>query len=173
MNSFFSSKRLNSLVPPIVAVIALIGFRIWYFTPNYDEGEVAANFSAELLNGDRFELSDLRGSYVLLDFWGSWCGPCRREAPTLKAIHEEAGDRLAIVSVAIERSAQNWQRAIEQDERNWPYQIMEETSSLKFLNGPISDLYNVNQVPFHFLIDPDGKVVGVNMGWNEILSAVE
>ncbi|MEM6877976.1 MAG: TlpA disulfide reductase family protein [Bacteroidota bacterium] len=173
MNAFFTSQNFRSLLLPIVVLVGILGFRSWYFTPNYDEGEVAANFSGDLLGGARFELSDLRGSYVLLDFWGSWCGPCRREAPALKAIHEEVGDRLNIVSVAIERSSQNWQKAIQQDERNWPYHLMEQTESTRFLSGPISDLYGVNQLPTHFLIDPEGMVVGVNMGWNEIMSAVE
>ncbi|MEM6395970.1 MAG: TlpA disulfide reductase family protein [Bacteroidota bacterium] len=173
MRSDISKKMIGSVVLPVLALVAIFGFRAWYFTPNYDEGEKAADFTSELIDGSRFSLSDLRGSYVLLDFWGSWCGPCRKEAPALKAIHEEAGGKLAIVSVAIERSAQNWKKAIDQDERNWPYHIMEETSSTRFLNGPISDLYGVNEVPTHFLIGPDGEIVGVNMGWNEIMSTIK
>ncbi|MEM7573878.1 MAG: TlpA disulfide reductase family protein [Bacteroidota bacterium] len=166
-------KLLQSWGLPLLLLGLVFVFRWWYFQNNFEAGETAADFSGQLLDGSDFQLSQLRGDYVLLDFWGSWCRPCRAEAPELRALHQEAGDRLQIVSVAIERNSEHWQTAIAQDQRNWPYHLMDATSSLKFLNGPISDLYGVNQVPTHFLINPAGEVVGVDLSWREILSEIK
>lgn len=170
-------SRGKQLFQSIGVPLALIGlaflFRLWYFQPNFSAGEPAADFSGKLLDGSSFQLSQLEGQYVLLDFWGSWCGPCRAKSPELRALNQEAGDKLQIVSVGVERNAEHWKKAMQQDGRDWPYQIMDETNSLKFLNGPISDLYGVNQVPTHFLINPAGEVIGVDLAWNEILERID
>lgn len=147
---------------PLLLLVAWFGGRYWYFTPSVGAEEMAAEFTAMRADGQTFSLSDLRGGYVLLDFWGSWCGPCRRESPALVALHRDYGDRLTIVSIAIERDSSSWQRARAQDARLWPYQVMDNTESLKFLGGEITDLYGVNQVPTNFLIGPAGEVIDVN-----------
>lgn len=144
---------------PLILLAAYFGGRAWYFTPSVGSEELATDFTAVRADGQSFSLSDLRGGYVLLDFWGSWCGPCRRESPALVALQ----DKVTIVSIAIEKDSSRWQRARTQDARLWPYQVMDKTESLKFLGGEVASLYGVNQVPTNFLIDPDGYVVRVNV----------
>lgn len=124
-------------------------------------------------DGTTFALSELQGGYVLLDFWGSWCGPCRRESPALVALEQNTSDKLTIVSIAIERDSSAWQRARTQDARNWPYQVMDYTKSFKFLGGNIAGQYGVNQVPTNFLIDPEGMVVGVSLPLQEVAKLVQ
>ena len=148
---------------PFLLLVAWFGGRYWYFTPSVATEDLAADFLAVRADGRAFRLSDLRGQHVLLDFWGSWCGPCRRESPTLRAVNEQFADRLTVVSVALERDSSSWQRALRQDGRDWPHQVMDRTGSLKFLSGEIADRYGVKQVPTNFLIDPEGRVVGVNV----------
>jgi len=155
---------------PLLLLLAYFGGRAWYFTPSVSTDELAKDFTAVRADGQSFTLSELQGSYVLLDFWGSWCGPCRKESPELVRLHEELGDRLNIVSIAIERDSSAWIRARTQDQRTWPYQVMDHTESFKFLGGSVASTYGVKQVPTSFLIDPAGKVLGVDLPFDEIRS---
>ena len=93
---------------PLIILAVYFGGRAWYFTPSVGEEEIAADFSAVRADGQPFNLSDLRGEYVLLDFWGSWCGPCRRESPALVALQ----DKITIVSIAIEKDSSRWQALV-------------------------------------------------------------
>jgi thiol-disulfide isomerase/thioredoxin len=157
---------------PLFLLAAYFGGRAWYFTPNVGEAEVAKDFTAMRADGQSFRLSDLRGGYVLLDFWGSWCGPCRRESPALVQLQQQTKDQLTVVSIAIERDSTAWERARTRDARDWPFQVMEYTSSLKFLGGKVAELYGVNQVPTNFLIGPEGVVIGVNIPLEEVLTVL-
>lgn len=157
---------------PLLILAAYFGGRAWYFSPNVSSEEAAKNFTAIRADGQSFTLNDLQGGYVLLDFWGSWCGPCRQESPALVRLNKLTENKLTIVSVAIERDSSAWARAREKDNRSWPYQVMDKTSSLKFLGGEVATLYGVNQVPTNFLIDPAGIVVGVNLPLQEVVNQV-
>jgi thiol-disulfide isomerase/thioredoxin len=158
---------------PLLLLAFYFGGRYWYFTPSVSENEAAENFTAIRADGKTFQLSDLQGGYVLIDFWGSWCGPCRRESPSLVALNQRAGDKLTIVSVAIEKDSTRWKNAMSQDARQWPYQVMDQTESLKFLGGDVASLYGVNKVPTNFLIDPKGQVIGVNVPLAEVAKTLE
>lgn len=153
---------------PLVLLALWFGGRAWYFAPNVGTEETAADFSAVRADGQAFDLQDLRGGYVLLDFWGSWCGPCRRESPELVSLNASTKDRLTIVSIAIERDSAAWKRAIAKDLRKWPYQVMDKTDSFKFLDGNVAGIYGVKQVPTNFLIDPKGVVIAVDVPLSEI-----
>jgi len=158
---------------PLVILALWFGGRAWYFSPNVGAEEIATNFSAVRADGKAFTLKELRGGYVLLDFWGSWCGPCRRESPELVNLHAATKDRLTIVSVAIERDSAAWRRARTKDNRSWPYQVMDQTDSFKFLAGNVAGLYGVRQVPTNFLIGPDGVVLGVNLPLGEVAALLK
>ncbi len=162
----------------LIVLLALAGYyigRYLYFQPKYTNGVGAPNFSATLPDGRNFALSDLQGSYVLLDFWGSWCGPCRVQSPALRALHQqyreaqfEDADGLKIVSVGIERDSTRWQAAIAADQLNWPHHIMETTPNLRFFDAPIANLYGIKEVPTTYLINPRGEIIGVNMALDQV-----
>lgn len=157
------SKLFNILL--VVAGVALIGNYI-YRRPKYDENEKAPNFQSRLIDGRDFSLRDVQGSYVLLDFWGSWCGPCRKENPELVRLHEKFHNQLLdsghtrfhIVSIGIETNRDRWERAILQDQLSWPHHILQNQR----FNSPIAKLYGVREIPTKYLINPDGAIVLVN-----------
>jgi thiol-disulfide isomerase/thioredoxin len=162
-------KRYRWWLVVLVLAGVLIG-RYLYFLPKYTNGRVAPAFEAVLRDGSPFALQDLRGSYVLLDFWGSWCGPCRVQNPAWVAMYQEFssqtfadGRGFHIVNVGVERDSARWLQAIAQDRLGWPHHIMDATSSLRFFNGGIAELYGIKQVPTSYLIDPQGQIIGVGM----------
>jgi len=155
--------------------LVLILSRALYMTPSYQKGEQAPNFEARLLNGHPFALTALRGRYVLVHFWGSWCGPCRRENPTLRQLWLEFkgrnfsdADGFEIVSIAIELDENRASRAIKQDALSWEYHIVDIGQSLRFFDAPISDLWGVNQVPTNFLLNREGEIIGYNLSSEEL-----
>ncbi|MCB0638618.1 MAG: TlpA family protein disulfide reductase, partial [Lewinella sp.] len=162
-------RRYGWVIVLLLAAGWFIG-RYFYFMPKYTNGVDAPVFNATLANGQPFALEDLRGNYVLLDFWGSWCPPCRAQNPALRKLYDDYqsvtfpdGARFNVVSVAIERDSARWQRAIAQDDLHWPYHIMQQTASLHFFDAPIANQYGIRQVPSSYLIDPQGQIIGVNM----------
>ena len=157
---------------PLALLLGWFGGRAWYFAPAAVEKELAPDFTAVRADGRTFALSDLRGKKVLLDFWGSWCGPCRRESAALTQLNQQYKDELTIVSIAIERDSTAWNRARSQDARSWPYQVFSQSASLKFLNGELPDLYGIKRVPSNVLVDEEGRVLGVNMDLNEVAAAL-
>lgn len=111
-------------------------------------------------NGKDLRLSDLRGQVVLVDFWASWCKPCRIENPNLvKAYNKYKNQGFTIFSVSLDKDRNAWLQAIEQDNLSWNYH----TSDLKFWQNAAAQLYGVNSIPAAFLIDREGKIVGKNL----------
>ncbi len=159
----------------LIALAVLVAGRYVYFKPRFVQGERAPDFSAVRKDGQSVRLSDLRGNYVLLDFWGSWCGPCRAQSPALVELHRKyEGKKLGdgagfqILSIGVERDAGSWERAIAQDGLSWPSHILDQSASLRFFNGPIASMYKIRQVPTTFLINPDGDIMGINLSPEEV-----
>ena len=159
----------------IIAIIGVYIGKYFYKKPRFVNGEVAKEFTATNIDGTKFSLSDLEGKYVLLDFWGSWCGPCRQENPGLTALYnkyknEKLGksDGFEIVGIAVEFDENRWRNAIQKDQLNWSYQILDLTTSTKFFNAPVANIYGVKQLPTKYLVNPDGRIVGVNQSTEEI-----
>ena len=124
---------------------------------NTEVGKVAPDFSAPKPNGDMLALNDIKGKVTIIDFWASWCKPCRRENPNVVKVYEKYHDKgLEIISVSLDKGGQKarWLKAIDDDNMNWHH-----VSNLKFWNEPVARLYNVSGIPATFILDEDGKIV--------------
>lgn len=148
-----------------ILLLALFG-KYLYLKPRFVQGEVAPVFSGTLVDGSAFSLDDLTGNYILLDFWGSWCGPCRQASPSLVKIYREFArparggqPGFQIVSVGVESNPTRWKQAILQDQLEWPWHL----TDTDMFNGEIAQLYGVKAIPTTYLIDPDRMIIGVNL----------
>jgi thiol-disulfide isomerase/thioredoxin len=162
-------KKLSILIP-ILIVLFYIG-KYFYLKPKFKSGDKAIDFSAKLMDGSQFNISDLKGKYVLLDFWGSWCGPCRADNPNIVALNETYNGKtfsdasgFEIVSIGVERNEASWKKAIAQDGLVWKYHILQ-TDNFK---SPIPMLYSVREIPTKYLLDTEGNVIFTNPSFAEI-----
>jgi thiol-disulfide isomerase/thioredoxin len=168
------SRLFNILF--IGMALFLIG-RYIYMLPAYSKGETAPDFAIGVReSGDSLYLSDLQGSWVLIDFWGSWCPPCRRENPKLVALYQKFRSQegvkkspgFEIVSVGIERNTPSWERAIQADRLSWPYHVLDKSRNLKFFDGPIADKYEIKKIPTKYLIDENQQIIAVDPSIQEL-----
>ena len=139
-----------------LTVAVLIVMLKFSFAPEY--GIQAPNFEAELIDGTKFKLSNLKGKYVVLDFWGSWCGPCIKESPKLVELSHKFKDRAEIVSIALEKESNSWKKVSQKFGYNWKYQIVDINSFV--LMSSIAQKYGVSEIPAKFLISPEGELLG-------------
>lgn len=110
-------------------------------------------------NGKQHRLSEFSGKYVLIDFWASWCVPCRKEVPFLKKVFQKYKDKgFTILSISMDASVEAWKTAVAQDGLTW-LQLNDQKST----NGETADLYGVKSLPANFLIDPSGKIITKNL----------
>ncbi|MFN0083532.1 MAG: redoxin domain-containing protein [Ferruginibacter sp.] len=131
-------------------------------------GVTAADFTQPDTSGKIISLSSLRGKYVLVDFWASWCGPCRAESPTLvKAYNKYKTKNFEILSVSLDENKGRWLKAIKDDGYTWP-----QVSDLKQANDAAL-LYGISSIPFSFLLDPNGVIVARNLRGAELEKKLE
>lgn len=131
-----------------------------YLRPAVAMGDVAPEISLPTPDGEVKNLSDLRGKYVLLDFWAGWCKPCRRENPNVVAMYDKYNDKgFEVFSVSLDRGRGMWVGAIAQDGLKWPHHV----SDLKYFRSEAAIDYKVNAIPFALLLDPEGRVIGRNL----------
>ncbi len=128
-------------------------------------GNIAPEINLPTPNGDTVKLSSLRGKMVLIDFWASWCGPCRKENPVVVKAYKEykdkyykAGDGFTIYGVSLDKSAENWKKAIETDGLEWT-----NVSDLKYWDSEAGRTYQIRSIPSNFLIDGNGVIVAKNL----------
>lgn len=125
------------------------------FTP----GMTAPDLVGNTPEGEPYALSKMRGKYVLIDFWASWCGPCRRENPNVVALYGKYKDKgFDILGVSLDRTEDAWKKAIEQDGLTWKH-----ISDLQGWKSQHAALYSVTSIPQTLLIDPEGKIVQRNL----------
>ncbi len=124
---------------------------------NTDIGKVAPEFTSTTPDGKSLALNDIKGKATIIDFWASWCGPCRRENPNLVRIYDKYHDKgLEIIGVSLDRpnNKKRWLDAIEKDGLKW-----HQVSSLQYFNDPVAKKYSVNSIPAAFILDENGVIV--------------
>lgn len=122
-------------------------------------GASAPEIALNDTTGTPVPLSSLRGKYVLIDFWASWCGPCRAENPNVVRMYNKFKDKgFAIYSVSLDQAKANWTKAIRNDNLTWTH-----VSDLKFWQSAAAQQYGVQAIPATFLLDKDGKIIAKNL----------
>jgi len=109
--------------------------------------------------GDTIRLSSIKGKYVLVDFWASWCSPCREENPNLVKLYKKYKSKgFEIFQVSLDKTKESWVKAIKDDGLTWLH-----VSDLKYWDSPIAKVYNVESIPSSFLLDKDGTIMSKNL----------
>ncbi len=141
-----------------------------FFRPAVAMGDEAPDITLPTPEGATASLSDLRGKYVLVDFWAGWCKPCRAENPNVVRMYNKYNDKgFEVFSVSLDRTRNQWVDAIEKDGLIWPNHV----SDLKYFQSAAAMTYKVNAIPFALLLDPEGRVIGKNLRGRALQAKLE
>lgn len=128
-------------------------------------GKEAPDFAQPKVDGKLLKLSDLRGKVVLIDFWASWCGPCRKENPNVVKLYQKYADKgFTVLSVSLDKDKNAWQEAVKRDNLSWPNHV----SDLKAWSNEAAQQYRVTGIPFTVLVDKEGKIIEKNLRGAEL-----
>ena len=152
----------ESLSPTIKSYPSVVAFKDRLETAKkVGIGRIAPDFTQNDTLEQPVQLSSLRGKYLLIDFWASWCGPCRQENPNVVKVFNQYKDRnFHILGVSLDREGQKdkWMKAIHDDQLTWT-----QVSDLKFWNNAVAKQYGIQAIPQNLLLDPQGKIIAKNL----------
>jgi len=158
-------KNLSIIIFVFLGAVSIMVYYQWK-KPSLVNGDNALEVSGVSLGGDIITLSQFKGDYILLEFWGSWCGPCRKNHPKLVQLHQEFADQsfdrgasFHIFSYALEESEAAWKNAILKDKLSWT----SHAADFDLMKSTAANSYGVRSIPANFLIDPDFRIIGVNL----------
>ncbi len=127
-------------------------------------GKEAPDFTLADTEGKNISLKSMRGRYVLVDFWASWCKPCRMENPNVVAAFDKFKDKnFTVLGVSLDKNKASWMRAIQDDRLDW-----KQVSDLKYWSSEVVPLYNIEGIPFNVLLDPNGIVIAKDLRGDEL-----
>lgn len=132
-------------------------------------GQPAPEFVSATVEGKPIKLSDYRGKYLIVDFWASWCPPCRAENPNVvKLYHQYHPLGLQLLGVSLDTETKDWQKAINADHLDWT-----QVSDQARFYGPAEKLYHIQEIPANFIIDPQGRIAGKNLFGSELAAFLD
>lgn len=122
-------------------------------------GQPAPEIELPNPDGTIVKLSDLRGKYVLIDFWAAWCKPCRQENPNVVRLYNQYKDKgFEVFGVSLDRTKEDWVKAISDDGLTWT-----QVSDLKYFNSVAAELYQIDAIPATYMVDPEGKIIAKDL----------
>ncbi len=156
------NSKLKQTKPGIAIKTKIDNFK------DLSEGNVAPDFSGPTPDGKTLSLKQAMGKVTIIDFWASWCGPCRKENPSVVALYNEFHSKgLNIIGVSLDKDAAKWNEAIAKDGLTWNH-----VSNLQFWSDPIAVLYSIKSIPATYILDEKGVIIATNLRGEELRAKI-